>query len=105
MVTAAELLASAAFREDWSQRALTSFACGVPDYADPLCGRAPHTGPAQPNASAVRLPDGNAVSVCREVRSRAREVACLIFSTLLPPTRPVHSTTEDKNRSSWDQGP
>jgi DNA-binding NarL/FixJ family response regulator len=29
----------------------------------------------------VRLPDGNGVSVCREVRSRAPEVACLIFTS------------------------
>jgi DNA-binding NarL/FixJ family response regulator len=28
----------------------------------------------------VRLPDGNGVSVCRDVRSRAPEVACLIFT-------------------------
>ena len=28
----------------------------------------------------VRLPDGNGVSVCREVRSRAPEVACLMLT-------------------------
>jgi DNA-binding NarL/FixJ family response regulator len=28
----------------------------------------------------VRLPDGDGVSVCREVRSRAPEVACLMFT-------------------------
>jgi two-component system, NarL family, response regulator DevR len=28
----------------------------------------------------VRLPDGNGVSVCRDVRSRAPGVACLIFT-------------------------
>ena len=29
----------------------------------------------------VRLPDGDGVSVCREVRSRVPEVACLMFTS------------------------
>ena len=53
---------------------------GEADSAETALGRIP---PTRPDVAVldVRLPDGNGIEVCREVRSRHPEVKCLILTS------------------------
>ena len=49
----------------------------------PQSSRWPRIPPTRPQVAVldVRLPDGNGVEVCREIRSRAPEVACIMLTS------------------------
>jgi two-component system response regulator DevR len=54
--------------------------CGEAETAEEALSRIP---PTQPNVAIldVRLPDGNGVEVCRDIRSRHPEINCLILTS------------------------
>jgi len=54
--------------------------CGEAETAEAALSRIP---PTKPNVAIldVRLPDGNGVEVCREIRSRHPEINCLILTS------------------------
>jgi len=54
--------------------------CGEAETAEAALSRIP---PTRPNVAIldVRLPDGNGVEVCREIRSRHPEINCLILTS------------------------
>jgi two-component system response regulator DevR len=54
--------------------------CGEADSAEEALSRIP---PTKPDVAIldVRLPDGNGVEVCREIRSRHPEINCLILTS------------------------
>jgi DNA-binding NarL/FixJ family response regulator len=54
--------------------------CGEAETAEEALSRIPPTRPRVAVLD-VRLPDGNGVEVCREIRSRHPEVSCLILTS------------------------